>query len=86
MSTMTAMSAVNGSKLLEACNYDRRLCGAVIASEEDNWKELLESISTSQMRRNVAIIVWQIREALGKDFDYAKEIAQGPQAQGQAQR
>jgi hypothetical protein len=38
---------------------------------------LLESIPTEQMRQNVAIIVWQIREALGKDSARAKDIAQG---------
>jgi hypothetical protein len=76
MESLDTSLAVSGSKLLAACNFDRRLCGAVIASQ-DNWQELLRTISTKQLRRNVAIIVWQIREALGKDFDYAREITQG---------
>jgi hypothetical protein len=77
MSAMTATTtAVNGSKLLEACGFDRRLCAAIIAGQ-DNWEELLRTISTKQLQRNVAIIVWQIREALGKDSARAKDIAQG---------
>jgi hypothetical protein len=73
----TISSTASGSRLLEACNYDRRLCGAIIASQS-NWQELLDSIPDTPMRRNVAHVVWQIREALGKeDFDYAREITQG---------
>jgi hypothetical protein len=69
--------AVSPSKLLKACNYDQRLCGAVIASQ-DNWEELLRTLGPGQVQRNVAFVVWQIREALGKeDFDYAREITQG---------
>jgi hypothetical protein len=57
-------------------NFDYRLTGAIIAQLSD-WRALLDSIPGSQQRRNVAHVVWQIREALGKDFDYAKEITQG---------
>ena len=45
--------------------------------DDDAQKELLSTIGASHMKRNVALVVWQVREALGKDFDYAKEIAQG---------
>jgi hypothetical protein len=31
----------------------------------------------SQLQRNVAMVVWQVREALGRDFDLAREITQG---------
>jgi hypothetical protein len=70
-------SQVSGAKLLAACGYDHRLCGAVIASQ-DNWQELLETIGPGQLQRNVAMIVWLVRQACGKDFDYAREITQGP--------
>ncbi len=70
--------AVDGQALLKVCNYDHRLTGAIIASQDDNWKELLRTISPGHLQRNVASIVWQIREALGKeDFDLAREISQG---------
>jgi hypothetical protein len=69
---------VDGSGLLKICNYDHRLTGAVIASQDDNWQELLRTITPGHLQRNVALIVWQIREALGKeDFDLAREISDG---------
>jgi hypothetical protein len=76
--TTATTPAVDGSKLLAICNYDHRLCGALIASQDDNWQELLKTIGTGHLQRNVASIVWQVREALGKeDFDYAREISSG---------
>jgi hypothetical protein len=72
----TSLAAVSGSKLFKACNYDHRLCGAVIA-RQSNWKELLDTIDSGQFQRNVAMIVWQIREALGKDCEHAGEIMEG---------
>jgi hypothetical protein len=77
MKSLATGLEVSGSKLLAVCGYDHRLCGAVIALQEDSWKELLQTVGAEQLRRNVAMVVGQIREALGKDFDYAKEITQG---------
>ena len=54
---------VNGAKLFEACNYDRRLAASIIATRDD-WQELLDSILPRQ-RADVAHVVLQIREALG---------------------
>jgi len=68
--------AVSGAELLKACNYDHRLCGMVIAGE-GNWRELLRTMGPGQLQRNVASVVWQIREAQGKEADYAREITQG---------
>jgi hypothetical protein len=77
MSASTTVTA-HGLNLLEACNYDRRLCGAMIALQKENvQKELLDSIPAGPSRRNVAVAVWQIREALGQDAAYAREITQG---------
>lgn len=69
-------SQVSGAKLLEACNYDHRLCGVVIASQDGNWQELLRTMGPSQLQRNTAMVVWQIRAALGKDCDLARELTQ----------
>jgi hypothetical protein len=66
---------VSGSKLMEACGFDRRLCASIIAVRAD-WRQLLDSIIQPQQRRNVAAVVWQIREGLGQDAEYAREIAQ----------
>ena len=71
----TISATVNGSKLLEACNYDRRLCAAIIATRDD-WQELLDSIIQPQQSRNVAVVA-AIREALGLEADHAIEICQG---------
>jgi hypothetical protein len=69
--------ATNGSKLLEALAYDRRLCGALIAVRPD-WKALLESIPQSHIRRGVADIVSNVRLALGlNEHEYAERIARG---------
>ena len=78
MKTMTSQETgtVSGAKLLAALSYDHRLCGIVIAGQ-GNWQELLESVGPGQLQRNVASVVWQIREALGKEADYAREITQG---------
>jgi hypothetical protein len=74
--TSPETGAVSGAKLLEACGYDHRLAGAVIAGQ-GNWQELLETIGPGQLQRNVASVVWQIRAALGRDSDLAREITQG---------
>jgi hypothetical protein len=76
MNATTATTAVNGSKLLAECTYDRRLCAAIISTRPD-WQELLDSIMMPQQRRNVVAVVVAIREALGQDSDYAREITQG---------
>jgi hypothetical protein len=73
---MIATTAPNGLKLLEATGYNRHICGALIATRND-WQELLASIPPGQPRRNVAAVVWGIREALGLKADYAREITQG---------
>ena len=74
--TATATATANGLKLLEACNYDNRLCGAIIATRKD-WPELLDSIPTPNLRKHVASVVWGIREALRLDAAYALDICQG---------
>jgi hypothetical protein len=69
-------TGVDGAALLEACNYDRRLCAAIVATQDD-WQELLESIPQSHARRGVADIVSGIRQALGLDAEDAERIARG---------
>jgi hypothetical protein len=76
-SITTTAKALNGLKLLEACNYDRYLCAALIALQEDNWKELLDSIPVPGQRRNVAAAVFGIRQALDLEADYARVVFQG---------
>jgi hypothetical protein len=53
--------------------YDRHICASIIANQ-DNWQELLRTIGIGPLQRNVAIVVWQIREALDQDAEYAREI------------
>jgi len=72
---MITTTAPNGLALLKACDYNRHICAALIATRDD-WQELLDSIP-EQPRKNVAAVVWQIREAFGLDADYAREITQG---------
>ena len=60
----------------EAVKFDGHLCAVLIATRED-WQELLDSIPQSHLRRNVAAVVWGIREALGLEADHAIEICQG---------
>ena len=67
---------VSGAKLVEACGYDHKLCGAFIAPRKD-WQELLDSIPQPVTRRNVAAVILGIREALGLDALHALEICQG---------
>jgi hypothetical protein len=73
---MIATATLDGSRLLKACNYDHRLCASIVASQ-GNWEQLLDSITSPDLRRNVASIVWQIRESLGLEADYALKITQG---------
>jgi hypothetical protein len=67
---------VNGQALIEICGFDRRLCAVLIATL-DNWREILDSIRVPDQRKGVAAVVWQIREALGLEADYAREISSG---------
>jgi hypothetical protein len=73
--TTIAVPPVDGLKLLKILNFDHRLAGSIIAQDDTNWKELLRTITPEQLQRNVASVVWQVRECLGKDFDYAREIS-----------
>ena len=75
MSPTFTTTAANGLRLLEAVNYDRYLCGALIATRDD-WQEMLDSIPTPDLRRNVAGVVWGIREALGLEATHALDICQ----------
>jgi hypothetical protein len=72
--TITA-PAVNGLKLLEAVKFDRHLCAILIANRDD-CREILDSIPTPDLRKNVAGAVLAIREALGLEADYALDICQ----------
>jgi hypothetical protein len=64
----STIPTVNGLRLLEACNFNRHICASIIA-QQDNWKELLDSISSPDLLKNVAVVVWEIREALGLEAD-----------------
>jgi hypothetical protein len=64
---MSAMitTPTNGSKVLEAVKFDCRLRAAIIVSRPaSEQEELLNSIVAPNLRRNVAHVVLQIREAL----------------------
>ena len=71
--TTTTMPTANGSKLLAAVNYDRHICASIIATRDD-WEELLDSITAPDLRRNVAHVVWGIRDALGLEADHAFDL------------
>jgi hypothetical protein len=75
MRAIASPSAVSGSKLLEACNYDRRLL-AVLIAQRDDWPDILDSIPAGQMRRNAAGAVYEIRTALGLEASFALGICQ----------
>ena len=74
MSAITTTTPVSGLKLLEACNFNRHICASIIATRDD-WPELLNSIPSGPSRKNVAVVVAEIREALGQDSGYARQIA-----------
>lgn len=75
--TKPAATAPNGLKLLQAVDYNRHLFAALAATRSD-WRELIDSIpAPGSMRKNVAAVVWSIREALGLEADYALDICQG---------
>jgi hypothetical protein len=74
---MSATTNANGLALLKAVNFDRYICGALIATRENDWQELLDSIPPGPSRRNVAVVVFGIREALGLKAGYARDIYQG---------
>jgi hypothetical protein len=76
MSASTTTTAVNGSQLLEACNFDRIICASIISTRDD-WQELLDSITSPGLRKNVAAAVYAIRQALGLEAGYALNICQG---------
>jgi hypothetical protein len=72
----TITTPVSGLGLLEAVGFNRHVAAAIIATRDD-WKEILDSIPVAHQRRNVAHVVWGIREALGLEADHAIEICQG---------
>jgi len=72
----TITTAANGLRLLEAVKFDCNLCAALIATRDD-WQELLDSLPSRNLRKNVAVGVWGIREALGLEAAYALDICQG---------
>jgi|SRR6516164_5152831 hypothetical protein len=55
---------VNGSRLLDACGYDRRLAAVLICTRK-NWKELLKTMASPEQSKNVEVVVIQLRQALG---------------------
>ena len=75
MSATITTTAANGLKLLEAVNFDRYLFASIVSTRDD-WQEMLDSIPTSDLRRNMAGAVLGIREALGLEADFAREICQ----------
>ena len=66
-SSATTVSAVNGAELLRICNYDHCLCAAIIATQDDRWREILDSIPPN-LRTNVSSYVERIRAALGHEL------------------
>jgi len=76
MSTAIATATADGSRLLEACGYDRHLAASIIAIRPD-WKKLLDSITKIPQRRNVAVVVVEIRESLGLEAEHARDVYQG---------
>ena len=67
---------MSGSKLLEACGYNRHICGALTA-QRDDWEQILDSIPAGPSRKNVAAVVYEIRTALNLEADHALDIYQG---------
>jgi hypothetical protein len=72
---MITTTAANGLRLLEVLKFDTNLCASIIATRDD-CQELLDSIPSPNLRKNVASVVWGIRRALGLDADYALSIFQ----------
>jgi hypothetical protein len=60
--------AVNGSRILHAVNYDHAVCASVIADKK-NYKQLLESIVSPELIKNVGALVISIRQGLGLPID-----------------
>ena len=69
----TTIPAVNGSRLLEAVNFDRYICAAII-TQQANWEELLDSIQSPNLRRDVAAVVFEIRQSLGLPGEFAESL------------
>ena len=57
---------VSGLKIFKVCRFNDELCAAIIALS-DNWQELLDTIESPEIRRNIEPVVRQLREALGKE-------------------
>jgi hypothetical protein len=72
----TTTATANGSRLLEAVNYNRYLFASIIA-QRDDWEELLDSIPAPDLRRNAAGAVLAIREALALPAQHAFDLCQG---------
>jgi hypothetical protein len=64
----TTEPAVNGAELLRICHYDHLQVAIIIATQDDRWRELLDSIPPN-LRTNIASYVERIRAALGKDHE-----------------
>jgi hypothetical protein len=58
---------VDGLAILRAAKFNFELAATIIALNDDNWRELLDSIPPTDLRAGVEPLVHQIRAALGKD-------------------
>ena len=55
---------VNGARLLDALQYDRRLAAVLICTRK-NWKEILQTIGSPNQIKGVEAMVIMLRESLG---------------------
>jgi hypothetical protein len=64
MSTETK-ERVDGLEILRATRFNFELTAVCIALSED-WKELLDTIPPTDLRKTTEVLVHQLRTALGK--------------------
>jgi hypothetical protein len=62
------VGSVNGSRILHAVRYDYSVAAAIIAPRK-NYKQLLASIMSPELIKNVGAVVVAIRQGLGLAVD-----------------
>ena len=59
---------VNAARLIHCLEYNRYIAASVIAPRK-NWIELLQTIGSTELIKNVGCIVVQIRQSLGLEVN-----------------
>jgi hypothetical protein len=64
--TVETKQQVDGLAILRATRFNFELTAITLALS-DNWRELLDSIPPTDLRKTTEVLVHQLRLALGKD-------------------